>query len=121
VIPKVTETRPRQPESTRDDARASKAPAKGARRTGPGFVKFQVSWGARYGADPRRLLALVCRRGGVSRDDIGSIQVAPESSTVEVAAPLAESFEDAVRKKDPRDPHVRFRRWDPPKRRAAQA
>ena len=119
VIPKVAEARPRQSDAGHHDSRGSNAPAKGARRTGPGFVKFQVSWGARYGADPRRLLALVCRRGGVSRDDIGSIQVAPDSSTVEVAAPLAESFEVAVRKKDPRDPHVRFRRWDPPHRRAA--
>jgi ATP-dependent RNA helicase DeaD len=83
------------------------------RRTGVGFVKFQVSWGARYGADPRRLLALVCRRGHVSREDVGAIQISDDSSTVEVAATLAENFELAVRRKDSRDPHVRFRRWDP--------
>lgn len=86
------------------------------RRAGADFVKFQVSWGARFGADPRRLLALVCRRGRVSRDDVGAIRISADSSTVEVAAPLAERFELAVRRKDPRDPHVRFRRWDPSKR-----
>ncbi len=88
------------------------------------FVTFQVSWGARRGADPRRLLALVCRRGRVSRTDIGAIRIAPESSTVEVAAPLAAKFEDAVRRRDPRDPNVRFRRWLPPEargRRSARA
>jgi ATP-dependent RNA helicase DeaD len=94
-----------------------------SRKSSAEFVIFQVSWGARMGADPRRLLALVCRRGRVSRTDIGAIHIARESSTVEVAAPLASKFEDAVRRRDPRDPHVRFRRWLPPeaRQRAARA
>jgi ATP-dependent RNA helicase DeaD len=74
------------------------------------FVPFQVSWGARRGADARRLLALVCRRGRLGRDDVGAIRINRDSAVVEVAEPLAASFEDAVRQKDPRDPHVRFRR-----------
>src|SRR5262249_7322768 len=31
----------------------------------PSFVPFRINWGERQGADPRRLLALVCRRGGI--------------------------------------------------------
>lgn len=113
IIPQVSLEAPRAREASSNGKSA--AGNKKGRRTGHGFVKFQVSWGARYGADPRRLLALVCRRGHVSRDDVGAIQISADSSTVEVAAPLAESFEMAVRRKDPRDPHVRFRRWDPSK------
>ncbi len=94
----------------------SSAPAPARKENGE-FVTFQVSWGARSGADPRRLLALVCRRGHVNRTDIGAIHIAPTSSTIEVAAPLASKFEDAVRRRDTRDPHVRFRRWLPPEAR----
>ncbi len=95
-------------------ARERAAAKAGGKRTGAeNFVPFQVSWGARLGADPRRLLALVCRRGKVTRNDIGSISINRESSIVEVSRAVAEKFEDAVRRKDPRDPNVRFRRWDP--------
>ncbi len=83
------------------------------------FVKFQVSWGAQRGADPRRLLALVCRRGDLSRDDVGAIRVAPRSSMIEIARGRASDFESIVKRPDPRDPHVHFRRWQddgPPRR-----
>ncbi len=76
------------------------------------FVAFQVSWGADRGADPRRLLALVCRRGGLGRADVGSIRVGPRSSFVDVAEEVAQRFDAAVRRPDRRDPHVRFRRFD---------
>ena len=63
------------------------------RRARPGsYVTFQVSWGTKHGADPRRMLALVCRRGRVTRRDIGSIQLARASSTVQVATECAETL-----------------------------
>lgn len=77
------------------------------------FVSYQVSWGEEKGADPRRLLALVCRRGGVERQDVGAIRVGPRSSTVEVTKETADRFERSVQKPDRRDAHVRFRRWVP--------
>lgn len=77
------------------------------------FVSYQVSWGEDKGADPRRLLALVCRRGGVERGDVGAIRVGPRSSTVEVTKETADRFERSVKKPDRRDAHVRFRRWVP--------
>jgi ATP-dependent RNA helicase DeaD len=75
-----------------------------------GFVPFRVSWGARHGADPRRLLALVCRRGGVGGHEIGAIDVGPVFSTVHVASGAAEAFARAAREPDPRDPRVLIRR-----------
>ena len=77
------------------------------------FVTFQVSWGTKHGADPRRMLALVCRRGCVTRRDIGSIRLAPASSTVQVATHCVEAFEASVTKPDARDPRVKFRRYAP--------
>jgi ATP-dependent RNA helicase DeaD len=67
---------------------------------------FRVSWGESHGADARRLLAMLCRRGGIRGSDIGAIRIAGRSSVVEIAAAVAGSFERATREPDPRDPRV---------------
>ncbi|AUX45082.1 DEAD/DEAH box helicase [Sorangium cellulosum] len=72
------------------------------------FVPFQVNWGERHGADPRRLLALVCRRGGVSSREIGAIRIGSTASVVEVASPAAPEFARAVNKPDARDARIRI-------------
>ncbi len=71
-----------------------------------GFVPFRVSWGEQHGADARRLVAMLCRRGNIRGSDIGAIRVGPTSSTVEVAGAVASSFAEATREPDPRDPRV---------------
>ena len=73
------------------------------------WVSFRVSWGQIHGADARRLLAMVCRRGGVRGTDVGAIRVARTFSTVNVASSAAEAFERAAREPDPRDPRVKIR------------
>jgi ATP-dependent RNA helicase DeaD len=80
---------------------------------GGGWVPFRVSWGARHGADPRRLLALVCRRGQVKGSDIGAIYVEPVFSIVHVESGVAEAFSRAASRPDPRDPRVKIRREEP--------
>ena len=77
------------------------------------FVAFQVSWGANHGADVRRLLAIVCRRGEIESRDVGAIRIGPASSLVEVRRHIAEAFAAASARPDPRDPRVRFRVFDP--------
>jgi ATP-dependent RNA helicase DeaD len=82
------------------------------------WVLFHVSWGARHGADPRRLLALVCRRGGITRKDVGAIRVSDHSSVIEVAASAADGFHTAIRRPDRRDANVKIRPFEasPPAR-----
>jgi ATP-dependent RNA helicase DeaD len=72
------------------------------------FVPFRINWGGNHGADPRRLLALVCRRGGVHSSQIGAIRVGDTDSTVEVASPAAPDFARSVKKPDARDPRIRI-------------
>jgi ATP-dependent RNA helicase DeaD len=72
------------------------------------FVPFQVTWGREHGADPRRLLALMCRRGEVDRQSIGAIQVGARASTVEVAADVAGAFAARAARPDARDDRVRI-------------
>jgi len=75
------------------------------------WVPFRVSWGQVHGADTRRLLAMVCRRGGIQGTDVGSIKVARTYSVVQVSGAVARAFENATREPDPRDPRVRIRPW----------
>ena len=124
------------PRQVRDDAKPAhrernprKVGQKSPTRQRPqgDFITYQVSWGEHAGADTRRLLAMVCRRGDVSSDVVGAIRVAPKSSTVEISSSVAPQFERAVTRPDKRNPRAQFRRWDPsaktkrPRDRAARA
>jgi ATP-dependent RNA helicase DeaD len=77
-----------------------------ARGGGDQWVPFRVSWGEQHGADARRLVAMLCRRGNIRGSDIGAIRVNRANSIVEVATAVARGFEDAARAPDPRDPRV---------------
>jgi ATP-dependent RNA helicase DeaD len=85
---------------------------RGPRLPQEGYVAFRVSWGERDGADPRRLMAMACRRGGIRGNEIGSIFVEPKHSIVNVAQRVAESFARAAAKPDPRDTRVVIERAD---------
>jgi hypothetical protein len=69
-----------------------------------------VTWGESHGADPRRLLAMVCRRGGIASSEIGAIRIGRFASQVEVSSSAAELFEASATRPDPRDPRVRIER-----------
>ena len=73
------------------------------------WTTFRVSWGQIHGADARRLLAMVCRRGNIRGSDVGAIRVARTFSTIAVSGAIAKAFEQATREPDPRDPKVRIR------------
>jgi len=75
------------------------------------WARFQVSWGEHHGADPRRLLAIVCRRGDISSSDVGAITIGSRSSMVEVNSKLARAFGRSAARPDPRDPRIKFREW----------
>jgi ATP-dependent RNA helicase DeaD len=80
---------------------------------GDGWVEFRVSWGQEQGADARRLLPMLCRRGNIRGTDIGAIDLQPSFSVVQVATRVAADFERATRRPDPRDPAVVVRRESP--------
>jgi len=70
------------------------------------WVTFRVTWGGLHGADARRLLAMMCRRGGIQGRDVGTIEVAKTHSFVDIAQSAVPAFEEATRAPDPRDPRV---------------
>ena len=77
-----------------------------SKRPERGFVRFRINWGFRGGANPRRILAHVCRRGGVDNRQVGSISMSTSSSTFEVAQEFADEFARRVQRRDKRDPHL---------------
>ncbi len=104
----------------------------------PGFentIWFRMDIGRRHNADPRWLLPLLCRRGHITRTEIGAIRIAANETLFEVQAAAAARFAAAVRRTAvegedgegsiqivqvqgaPRDEARRNRREGPPQRR----
>ena len=77
-----------------------------------GYVSFVINWGTQQGANPKRILAHVCRRGGITGDRIGSIDVAARGATFEVDRAVVRAFATRVRTPDRRDPHLVIRPVD---------
>ena len=84
-----------------DDA---SGPAPREERTGgprAGFedtVWFRMDVGRRHNADPRWLLPLLCRRGHITKGEIGAIRIAPNETMLEVPRASAAKFAAAVRR-----------------------
>ncbi len=104
------------PEELPETARAARevpaAPAHRPRLRKPGQraegVWFRITLGREKKADPRWVLPLLCRRGEVTRDDIGKIVVLPRETRFEIAKEAAARFARAARRPDPRAPGVRI-------------
>jgi len=65
----------------------------------PGFedtVWFRMAVGRRQNADPRWLLPILCRRGHITRNEIGAIRIGPDETFVQVPRPVAGKFADAL-------------------------
>ncbi len=73
------------------------------RQEGPraGFedtIWFRMDIGRRHNADPRWLLPLLCRRGHITRGDIGAIRIAANETMFEVPRAVAGRFAAAVKR-----------------------
>src|SRR5690606_27463788 len=73
-------------------------PPRGPREGFEGSAWFRLNVGRRQNADPRWILPLLCRRGHVSRTDIGAIRLAANETLFEIAGPVAARFLDAVQR-----------------------
>lgn len=67
----------------------------------PGFedtLWFRMDIGRRHNADPRWLLPLLCRRGHITRNDIGAIRIAADETLFEVPRTVAARFAAAIKR-----------------------
>jgi ATP-dependent RNA helicase DeaD len=87
----------------RDDRPPSK-PRKSQRDGMPeGSVWFRAAIGRRKNAEARWLLPMICRRGGVQKQDIGAIRIMDTTTEFEISARAAESFAVKIKRPDKED------------------
>jgi len=89
-----------QPEELLADTPEARAKAK-ADRHRPGFedvVWFKMGVGRRQKAEPRWLLPLICRRGHITRNEIGAIRVGQTESWFQIPRALASKFEETLQR-----------------------
>ncbi|AHE56110.1 DEAD/DEAH box helicase [Sphingomonas sanxanigenens] len=67
-------------------------------------VWFRLDLGRQHRADPRWLLPLICRRGHISKGQIGAIRIGDRETLFEVAMSVADRFADAVKRTASDDP-----------------
>ncbi len=100
-------------------ARGDDRPARGAdREAGPrlrpgkssprhamaeGSVWFRAAIGRRKNAEARWLLPMICRRGGIDKNDIGAIRIMDTTTEFEISGRAAESFAAKIRRPDKED------------------
>ena len=89
-----------QPEELLANTPESREAAK-AQRHRPGFedtVWFRIAIGRRQNAEPRWLLPLICRRGHITRNEIGAIKVGQTETHFQVPRAIADRFTGALRR-----------------------
>ena len=94
--------------SPRDDDRAAaprSKPGKSSPRHGmaEGSVWFRAAIGRKKNAEARWLLPIICRRGGVDKNDIGAIRILDTTTEFEISKAVAESFATKIRRPDKED------------------
>jgi ATP-dependent RNA helicase DeaD len=100
--------RDRDGRTPRGDDRASGPRSKSGKSSprhamAEGSVWFRAAIGRRKNAEARWLLPMICRRGGIDKQDIGTIRVMDTTTEFEISARVADSFAAKIRRPDKED------------------
>ena len=103
---------PQEVAAAEEPVRAAR-PARAEPETPPaGFVRFEIDKGRRDGATAARILAHVCRRGGIRGERVGAIRIGHARSSFDIAVEDADRFERRVRKQSASEEGTRIARQD---------
>ncbi len=69
-------------------------------------MQFRLSIGRRDKADPKWLIPLICRLGGVTKTDIGAIRIFDGDTRFEIAHAAAARFAELVRNAPPGEARI---------------
>jgi ATP-dependent RNA helicase DeaD len=97
--------RPDQPRQDRPRPERSSADRDAPRGQG---VWFRMNIGRAANADPKWMIPIICRRGGVTKADIGDIRIMDRETLIEIAPGAAEAFTAQLRQPDKVDPQIRI-------------
>jgi ATP-dependent RNA helicase DeaD len=88
------------PPAPLSNALASRAPRESVpferRSDGAAMTWFRAAVGRKNNADPKWLIPLLCRLGGITKQEIGAIRIFDRETKFEIAAHAAEGFAAAV-------------------------
>ncbi len=73
-----------------------------------GMVVFRMNVGRNANADPKWMIPVICRRGGITKSEIGAIRILDNETQFEIVGHAAERFAADARKPDAKDPNIRF-------------
>ena len=68
-----------------------------------GSVWFRAAIGRKKNAEARWLLPMICRRGGIDKQDIGAIRIMDTTTEFEISGDAAESFAAMIKRPDKED------------------
>jgi ATP-dependent RNA helicase DeaD len=70
------------------------------------FVQFRIAVGRNDKADPKWIVPLLCRLGGITKQDIGTIRIFDTDTRFEISRSMAESFNAAVADAPKSEPRI---------------
>ncbi|MDC6451855.1 DEAD/DEAH box helicase [Alphaproteobacteria bacterium] len=91
------------------------------RSKGNGFQKsvwFELSVGRDDTAEPRWLVAMLCKAGNLSKRDIGSIKIQPKVTNIEISEETSSALKQLASNRKPIERHIMIRLLDKPPERA---
>ena len=94
-----------------DGSRDSGRPERGRSERRDGFddaVWFKMNVGRNQRADPKWILPLLCRRGGVTKNDIGAIRIRPNETNFGISVAAAARFAKAIQQSAEADDDVQI-------------
>ena len=91
---------PREPRSPREPGALREPGVPGD------FVQFRIAVGRRDKADPKWLVPLICRAGGITKREIGAIRVFDTDTRFEVARAASAAFTAATAEMPPGEPRI---------------
>ena len=109
--PRAREDRPRAERPARSERGPSdppfeRAPRAARREDTRDMVWFRLNIGRERNADPRWLVPLICKAGGISKAEIGSIKIFDRDTRFQIVAEQAEAFAYAVRTNKTKEGHI---------------
>jgi len=87
----------------RGDDRAPRTKSKSRGEMPQGSVWFRAAIGRNKNAEARWLLPMICRRGGIGKQDIGAIRIFDGSTEFEISATAADEFAAKIKRPDKED------------------
>ena len=87
------------PEEMLSESPSERTPGKEHHREGfDDVVWFRMDIGRRQNADPRWILPLICRRGHITKNEVGAIRIAPNETAFQIPRALAGKFIASVKR-----------------------